>query len=213
MISFHIIYLSSQDRGLVTHGSLIEVIFQNKAPFFNEKPMNIGVWVLKFGHVWTQIRKVLPCCKNHRDSHPPPPWLPTYSWQMLSKKHSNIVEFFEFYEVATFHPMWPEWRGGKKTNGFNHFLFLLIPGEMIQFDEHKTTPTSLKSFLFCCFKTWQWCMVYFIWGYVSLCQFWDLFLNEWTSSWDKPRDLSCFLVMLPCKFLWNIIPPAGIWRS
>ena len=51
MIFFHIIYLSSQNRGLVTHGSLIEVIFQNKAPFFNEKPMNIGVWVLKFGHV------------------------------------------------------------------------------------------------------------------------------------------------------------------
>ncbi len=38
--------------------------------------------------------------QNHKDSHPPR--AAHLTSQMLSKKHSNIVEFFEFYEVATF---------------------------------------------------------------------------------------------------------------
>lgn len=127
MMFFHIIYLSSQNRGLVTHGSLIEVIFQNKAPFFNETPMKYRSLGLKKGHVWTQIRKLFPCSKNPRDSHTPAR-LPTYSWQMLSKKHSNIVEFFEFYEVATFHPMWPDSRGAKKckNRGFKYLKSCLF---------------------------------------------------------------------------------------
>ena len=162
---------------------LYEVIFQTKAPFSNQKTMNIGVWVLK--KVTFELRSAnyfhVPKTTEIATLPPVPAHLTS---QMLSKKHSNIVEFFEFYEVATFHPMWPEKRGGKKTQkqkasnkGWFQLFFIFThtwgndPIWRAYFSDGLTPPTSLNSFLFCCFKIWYWFMVYVICGYVSLCLF------------------------------------------
>lgn len=129
---FHIIYLSSQNHGLVTHGSLIEVIFQNKAPFSNEKPMNIGVWDLKKVMFELRSANYFPCSKKPRDSHPPRVPAHLFMADVVEKtcQHRGVLRILRGPNLSsdvTFRGM-----GKNKNRGFKY----------------------LKSFLFCCFEIW-----------------------------------------------------------
>ena len=205
MIFFHSIYLSAQNRGLVTHGSFIEVIFQTKAPFSNQKTMNIGVWVFKKGHVWTQIRKLLPCSKNHRDSHPPPRASPLNIADVVEKtfQHRGVLRILRgrnFSSDVTWKEGWEKnakTEGFKQGGGFNYFwIFTHTWGNdpiwRAYFSDGLTPPTRFEVVSFLLFQNLV--LVYGL-RYLWICVIMPVlrpFLNEWTSSWDKPCDLSSF---------------------
>ena len=155
MMFFHIIYLSSQNHGLVTHGSLIEVIFQNKAPFSNEKPMNIGVWDLKKVMFELRSANYFPCSKNPRDSHPPTCQPHLFMADVVEEtcQHRGVLRILRGPNLSsdvTFRGMGKKQK--RRLQIFEVVSFLLFRNLVMAYG---------ISYL-----------------YVSLCQYWALFLNE-----------------------------------